>query len=60
MILKHPNDFTNHREALAEADKRAAITLRRYRVKKDRANLIWAITETIQPITVPWKGRCEG
>lgn len=38
--------FKRHADALAEADRRAALTRRRYRVRFDAANRWWNITET--------------
>lgn len=45
-----PSWFWHHWEALGEADRRAAITGYRYRVRRDPGNKWWHIVETHVPV----------
>lgn len=45
-----PNWFNEFSDAIGQADRRAALTRYRYRVRYDPANRWWNITETTQRI----------
>ena len=42
--------FKKHADAVAEADRRAALTRRRYKVRYEAANAWWNIIETIEKV----------
>lgn len=44
--------YDNHADTIADASFRAAMTWRRYRVRKDVANRLWHLQETQLPIGV--------